>query len=74
MPGTQVDLIVLFAADGATVVCDQVITWAELPEDLRVVLDRGHLQYVASERGYFTSVPRAGTRSLPCATTAGSSR
>ncbi|MBM7773966.1 (5R)-carbapenem-3-carboxylate synthase [Actinokineospora baliensis] len=62
--GTQVDLIVLFAAevrdlaaDGATLVCDQITAWTELPDDLRAVLDRGHLEYIATERGYFTSVP-----------------
>ncbi|MBB5936168.1 TauD/TfdA dioxygenase family protein [Streptomyces zagrosensis] len=62
---TQVDLIVLYAAevrelkaDGATLVCDQIRAWQELPDDLRAVLDRGYLEYVATERGYFTSVPQ----------------
>ncbi|MDI3389348.1 TauD/TfdA family dioxygenase [Streptomyces sp. B-S-A8] len=67
--GTQVDLIVLFAAeareldaDGATLVCDQITAWQELPDDLRAVLDRGYLEYLATERGYFTSVPEGWYR------------
>ncbi|MEU9982923.1 TauD/TfdA family dioxygenase [Streptomyces sp. NPDC050856] len=67
--GTQVDLIVLYAAevrelraDGATLVCDQIKAWHELPDDLRAVLDRGHLEYMATERGYFTSVPEGWYR------------
>lgn len=62
--GTQVDLIVLFASevrelagDGATLVCDQIRAWHEMPDDLREVLLRGHMEYVALERGYFTTVP-----------------
>lgn len=67
--GTQVDLIVLYAAeardleaDGATLVCDQISAWEELPDHLRAVLDRGYLEYVATERGYFTSVPEGWFR------------
>lgn len=62
--GTQVDLIVLYAAQvrdlggaGATMVCDQITAWREMPEHLREVLQRGHLEYTATERGYFTTVP-----------------
>ncbi|MFJ7768054.1 TauD/TfdA family dioxygenase [Streptomyces sp. NPDC097107] len=66
--GTQVDLIVLYAAearvqqDGATLVCDQITAWRELPDHLREVLDRGHLEYMATERGYFTNVPEGWYR------------
>jgi alpha-ketoglutarate-dependent taurine dioxygenase len=62
--GTQVDLIVLYAAevrgidaDGATLVTDQITAWEELPAHLRDVLDRGCLEYRATERGYFSNVP-----------------
>ncbi|MGQ0718940.1 MAG: TauD/TfdA family dioxygenase [Pseudonocardiales bacterium] len=62
--GTQVDLIVLYATevdgladDGATLVCDQISAWPEMPEGLRSVLRHGRLEYRAIERGYFTSVP-----------------
>ncbi len=62
--GTQVDLIILYAErvanldmDGATIVCDQMTAWREMPSDLRDVLLRGYLEYKAFERGYFTNVP-----------------
>jgi len=62
--GTQVDLIILYAAevrdideDGATVVCDQLAAWQDMPEPLRQPLLDGKLEYLAFERGYFTSVP-----------------
>ncbi|KAA6172969.1 TauD/TfdA family dioxygenase [Pseudomonas marginalis] len=64
MLGTQVDLIILYAADvknndedGATVVCDQLAAWEEMPESLRQPLLNGHLEYLAFERGYFATVP-----------------
>lgn len=62
--GTQVDLIILYAADvanidedGATVVCDQLAAWRDMPESLRQPLLDGRLEYLAFERGYFTTVP-----------------
>ncbi len=62
--GTQVDFIILFAtkaenltSDGATLVCDQITAWHEMPNDLRDVLLQGQLEYLANERGYFTNVP-----------------
>jgi len=62
--GTQVDLIVLYAVeadrlqgDGATLVCDQISAWHDMPAELRSVLARGYLEYKAIELGYFTSVP-----------------
>jgi len=62
--GTQVDFIILFAtkvenltSDGATLICDQITAWHEMPNDLRDVLLRGKLEYLATERGYFTNVP-----------------
>lgn len=62
--GTQVDFIILFAAEvenltnnGATLVCDQISAWNEMPFELRDVLSRGKLEYRATERGYFTNVP-----------------
>ncbi len=62
--GTQVDLIILYAAevrnieeDGATVVCDQLAAWNEMPEALRRPLVDGRLEYLALERGYFATVP-----------------
>lgn len=61
---TQVDLIILYASDvhgvdedGATLVCDQLAAWREMPEILRTPLLKGSLEYIAFERGYFTSVP-----------------
>lgn len=62
--GTQVDLIILYAAnvkgigaDGATVVCDQLAAWNDMPESLRRPLLDGRLEYLAFERGYFATVP-----------------
>ncbi|MFI8608147.1 TauD/TfdA dioxygenase family protein [Pseudomonas sp. NPDC077649] len=62
--GTQVDLIILYAADvknidedGATVVCDQLAAWQDMPESLRQPLLTGRLEYLAFERGYFATVP-----------------
>ena len=62
--GTQVDIIILFAAkvedltsDGATLICDQITAWQEMPTDLRDLVMRGKLEYLATERGYFTNVP-----------------
>lgn len=62
--GTQVDLIILYAAevqnideDGATVVCDQLAAWRDMPESLRQPLLDGRLEYLAFERGYFATVP-----------------
>lgn len=62
--GTQVDFIILFAAkvgslssNGATLVCDQISAWHEMPSNLRDVLNQGKLEYRATERGYFTTVP-----------------
>lgn len=62
--GTQVDLIILYAAqvenidtDGATVVCDQLAAWHAMPPQLRQPLLEGHLEYLAFERGYFATVP-----------------
>ena len=62
--GTQVDLIILYAAqieniesDGATVVCDQLAAWHDMPSSLRQPLLKGHLDYLAFERGYFATVP-----------------
>ncbi|KAF3996235.1 TauD/TfdA dioxygenase family protein [Glaciimonas immobilis] len=68
---TQVDLIILYAsdvqgvdADGATLVCDQLAAWGEMPDSLRTPLLIGSLEYIAFERGYFTSVPE-GWFSIP---------
>lgn len=62
--GTQVDLIILYAADvanidedGATVVCDQLAAWKDMPDSLRQPLLDGRLEYLAFERGYFATVP-----------------
>ncbi|WP_017478631.1 TauD/TfdA family dioxygenase [Pseudomonas sp. PAMC 26793] len=62
--GTQVDLIILYAADvkdidedGATVVCDQLAAWNDMPASLRKPLLHGELEYMAFERGYFATVP-----------------
>ncbi|WP_017902386.1 TauD/TfdA family dioxygenase [Pseudomonas asplenii] len=62
--GTQVDLIILYAAevrnieeDGATVVCDQLAAWNDMPASLREPLLHGELDYLAFERGYFATVP-----------------
>lgn len=62
--GTQVDLIILYAAElgnlgehGATIVCDQLAAWQAMPGDLRAVIDAGTLEYRALERGYFTTTP-----------------
>lgn len=62
--GTQVDLIILYAddvkdidEDGATVVCDQLAAWNDMPESLRQPLLDGRLEYKAFERGYFATVP-----------------
>lgn len=69
--GTQVDLIILYAAevrdlqdDGATLVCDQITAWREMDADLRSVMLRGTLEYRALERGYFSTVPD-GWYSIP---------
>jgi (5R)-carbapenem-3-carboxylate synthase len=60
----QVDMIILFAKqlekgsdEGATTVCDQLTAWEEMPEELRSVLEERELEYLAEERGYFTTVP-----------------
>ncbi|MDD0976703.1 TauD/TfdA family dioxygenase [Pseudomonas fontis] len=62
--GTQVDLIILYAEDvqgidedGATVVCDQLAAWQNMPDSLRQPLLDGKLEYLAFERGYFATVP-----------------
>ena len=62
--GTQVDLIILYAAElanlgehGATMVCDQLAAWQAMPGNLRAVIDAGTLEYRALERGYFTTTP-----------------
>lgn len=62
--GTQVDLIILYAAnvngigeDGATVICDQLAAWKDMAESMRQPLLDGRLEYLAFERGYFATVP-----------------
>jgi (5R)-carbapenem-3-carboxylate synthase len=60
----RVDLIVLYAKEfsdepgsGDTLVCDQLAAWREMPERLAGVVDRGELEYLVEERGYFPHVP-----------------
>jgi hypothetical protein len=60
----QVDLIIWYAVtaqqlgdDGATVICDQIAAWREMPRVLIEVIDAGSLEYFGVERGYFTNVP-----------------
>lgn len=62
--GRQVDMIILYAKElekgrdeGATTVCDQLTAWEEMPAELRGVLEERQLEYLACERGYFTTVP-----------------
>ncbi|BCJ61426.1 TauD/TfdA dioxygenase family protein [Micromonospora endophytica] len=64
--GERTDLIVLYAArfsdrpgSGETTVCDQLAAWAEMPDDLRQVIEHTGLEYLVEERGYFPTVPQS---------------